>query len=50
MQQSHILIVCVDKEYQGKGYARHLIETAKEYAKSEEVPLLFDTDMEQAVI
>lgn len=42
-----ILFVCVDKEYQGKGYAKHLVETAKEYAKSEKVPLLFDTDMEQ---
>ena len=42
-----ILFVCVDKEYQGKGYARHLVEAAKKYAESEKVPLLFDTDMEK---
>ena len=42
-----ILFVCVEKEYQGRGYARYLVEAAKEYAKSEKVPLLFDTDMEQ---
>lgn len=42
-----ILFVCVDKEYQGKGYARYLVEAAKKYAQSEKLPLLFDTDMEQ---
>jgi len=42
-----ILFVCVDKEYQGKGYAKYLVEAAKEYAGREKVPLLFDTDMEQ---
>ena len=42
-----ILFVCVDREYQGKGYARCLVETAKKYAQSEKVPLLFDTDMER---
>ena len=42
-----ILFVCVDKEYQGKGYARHLVEAAKKYAREESVPLLFDTDMER---
>ena len=42
-----ILFVCVDKEYQGKGYARHLVEVAKKYAEEESVPLLFDTDMER---
>ena len=42
-----ILFVCVDKEYQGKGYARHLVEAAKKYAEEESVPLLFDTDMER---
>ena len=42
-----ILFVCVDKEYQGKGYARYLVEAAKKYAESEKVPLLFDTDMER---
>ena len=39
--------MCVDKEYQGKGYARHLVEAAKKYAEEESVPLLFDTDMER---
>ena len=42
-----ILFVCVDKEYQGKGYTRHLVEAAKKYAEEESVPLLFDTDMER---
>lgn len=42
-----ILFVCVDKEYQGKGYARYLVEAAKKYAEEESVPLLFDTDMER---
>lgn len=42
-----ILFVCVDKECQGKGYARQLVEAAKHYAKKENVPLLFDTDMER---
>lgn len=42
-----ILFVCVDKDHQGKGYARYLVEAAKEYARKEKVPLLFDTDMEQ---
>lgn len=37
---------CVDKEYQCKGYARYLVEAAKKYAENENVPLLFDTDME----
>ena len=39
--------MCVDKEYQGKGYVRHLVEAAKKYAEEESVPLLFDTDMER---
>lgn len=42
-----ILFVCVDTEYQGKGYAKYLIEFAKKYADKENVPLLFDTDMEK---
>ena len=41
------LFVCVDNKCQGKGYARHLVDFAKEYAKTEKVPLLFDTDMAQ---
>lgn len=42
-----ILFVCVDKDYQGKGYAKQLIEAAKKYASKENLPLLFDTDMER---
>lgn len=42
-----ILFVCVNKEYQGKGYANFLVQTAKEYAVKEHLPLLFDTDMER---
>ena len=42
-----ILFVCVGKQYQGKGYARELVEFAKKYADKENVPLLFDTDMER---
>lgn len=42
-----ILFVCVDKDYQGKGYAKQLVEAAKEYAGKENLPLLFDTDMER---
>ncbi len=41
------LFVCVDNKYRGKGYMRHLVEFAMEYAKAENVPLLFDTDMAQ---
>lgn len=41
------LFVCVDNQCQGKGYARYLVAFAMEYAKSENVPLLFDTDMIQ---
>ncbi len=42
-----ILFVCVDKEYQGKGYVRYLVEAAKKYAESEKVSLLIDTDMDR---
>lgn len=47
-KQRHIdaLMVCVDKDYQGKGIATELINFAKDMAKKEGVPLLFDTDME----
>ena len=47
VSEPHIdtLFVCVDNSYQGKGYARWLVEFAMEYAKKENVPLLFDTDM-----
>lgn len=41
------LFVCVDDKCQGKGYARHLVEFAMEYAKAKNVPLLFDTDMKK---
>lgn len=41
------MFVCVDKEYQGKGYTRYLVEAAKKYVKKENVPLLFDTDIEE---
>lgn len=40
------LMVCVDKDHQGKGVATELINFAKDMAKKEGVPLLFDTDME----
>lgn len=42
-----ILFVCVNKECQGNGYAKFLVQTAKEYAVKEQLPLLFDTDMEK---
>lgn len=47
-KQPHIdvLLVCVDRDYQGKGIARQLVEYAKKMAREESVPLLFDTDME----
>lgn len=41
-----ILMVCVDKRYQGQGRARKLVDFAKEKAIKRNVPLLFDTDME----
>lgn len=41
-----ILMVCVKKESQGKGIARRLVEYAQEMAGNSELPLLFDTDME----
>ena len=39
------LMVCVDKEHQGKGAASELIRFAKEKADEAGIPLLFDTDM-----
>jgi GNAT superfamily N-acetyltransferase len=39
------LMVCVDKNHQGKGIASELIRFAKEMSDKEEIPLLFDTDM-----
>lgn len=42
-----ILFVCVNREYQGKGYAQFLVQAAKEFATGEQLPLLFDTDMER---
>ena len=47
-KQPHIdvLLVCVDKNYQGKGIARNLVDYAKKMAQEKCVPLLFDTDME----
>ncbi len=40
-----VLMVCVDKNYQGKGVARELITFAKDMADTKGVPLLIDTDM-----
>jgi GNAT superfamily N-acetyltransferase len=40
-----VLMVCVKKEAQGKGYSHELVDFAKEMAKSHHCPLLFDTDM-----
>ena len=39
--------IATEPQYQGKGYARYLVEAAKKYAEKERVPLLFDTDMER---
>ena len=39
------LMVCVEKEHQGKGVATELINFARDMAQREGVPLLFDTDM-----
>ena len=41
-----VLMVCVKKEFQGKGKTRELVTYAKEMANTRDVPLLFDTDME----
>ncbi len=39
------LMVCVDKDQQGKGIASELVRFAKEKADKAAIPLLFDTDM-----
>lgn len=46
-KQRHLdaLMVCVDKEHQGKGIASELVLFAKEKADKLGIPLLFDTDM-----
>ena len=48
-QQRHMdaLMVCVDKEHQGKGIASELITYAKNMSKELGIPLLFDTDVKQ---
>ncbi|MBR6257218.1 MAG: GNAT family N-acetyltransferase [Lachnospiraceae bacterium] len=48
-KQRHIdaLMVCVDKQYQGKGIASELVTYAKEMADEMHLPLLFDTDMKE---
>ena len=48
-RQRHIdaLMVCVDKEYQGKGIASELVRFAKEQSDLAGLPLLFDTDMKE---
>lgn len=40
-----VLMVAVDRQSQGKGYATKLIDFAKEFAIQKNVPLLVDTDM-----
>ena len=42
-----VLMVAVDKNSQGRGYATKLISFAKETAMKKDVPLLVDTDMKQ---
>ena len=46
-KQRHIdtLMVCVDRDHQGKGIASELVGFAKEKADMAGIPLLFDTDM-----
>ena len=46
-KQRHIdaVMVCVDKEHQGRGIAAELVEFAKNMSDELHVPLLFDTDM-----
>lgn len=48
-KQRHIdvLMVCVDKQHQGKGIASELVSFAKEMADEMHLPLLFDTDMKE---
>ena len=46
-KQRHLdaLMVCVDKDHQGKGIASELVLFAKETSDRLGIPLLFDTDM-----
>ena len=46
-KESHldILLVCVDKEHQGKGIATELVDFAKKMSDDKGLPILFDTDM-----
>lgn len=46
-RQRHIdvLMVCVDKEHQGKGIATDLVNFARDMSDELGIPLLFDTDM-----
>lgn len=41
------LMVCVDKEHQGKGIAKELVRFAKDMSDELGIPLLFDTDMKE---
>ena len=40
-----VLMVCVSKDRQGMGYAKELVDFAKQMALAKQVPILFDTDM-----
>ena len=40
-----VLMVCVDKKYQGQGIATELVEYAKNMSDELDIPVLFDTDM-----
>lgn len=46
-KQRHLdtLMVCVYKEYQGRGIASELVAYAKDLSEELQIPLLFDTDM-----
>ena len=48
-KQRHIdaLMVCVDKEHQGKRIASELVGFAKNMSDELKIPLLFDTDMKE---
>ena len=40
-----MLMLCVDPAERGRGLGRELVEFSQEYARSEGVPLIIDTDM-----
>ena len=40
-------MLCVKTDYQGMGYASELIRFALSYAKKENIPMLFDTDVKR---